>query len=190
MKKTTFDLLDATISKKYDSNLASSVEIRERFFTEEFWLDSPNWEKYGKELESVPFNWQEFKYTDVGVGNQLKDIILSNDSGVYMFIVKPSIQIFDMPKFVLYVGIAGENNSNRPLKKRLEDYFKIESIKKRDAIIRMLEKYYQTTYVAYSCLSLSTLELKKIETSLIGFFYPLCNKDDFPIELKPVKKAF
>jgi hypothetical protein len=190
MKKKTFDLLDATISIKYETHIAAPIEMRERFFSEKFWLDNPNWENYGKELESISFNWQEFKYTDVRVGNQLEDIILSNDSGVYMFVVKPSIQIFDMPKFVLYVGIAGENNSNRPLKKRLEDYFKIESIKKRDAIIRMLEKYYRTTYIAYSCLNLSTVELKKIETSLIGFFYPICNKDDFPIDLKPIKKAF
>jgi hypothetical protein len=188
--KKTFDVLDAGISDKYNAYIASLPEMRERFFTESFWLDAPNWEKYHAQLAAINFNWKEFKYSEITVTNQIENIITTDETGIYMLFVKPINQIYDMPKFVLYVGIAGENNKSRPVRERLKDYFNFNSIKKRDAIIRLLQKYYKNTYIAYSLLNANTTELKRIETALLGYFYPKPNKDDFPLELKPIKKSF
>lgn len=190
MRKATFDLLDAEISKKYNEYIADYSEVRERFFTEKFWLDVPNWQKYFRDLSTFTFVWNEFKYTDINVSNQLDTVINSNDTGIYMFIIKPENQIYGLPKFVMYIGLSGENNSSRPLKDRLKDYYKFSQVKKRDAVLRLLEKYYKNIYVAYALLNLSMSQLKQIETALIGFFYPQCNKDDFPVELQPIKKSF
>ena len=190
LRKKTLDVLDAGISEKHDIYLASPVEMRERFFSESFWLDSSNWEKYFSELASIDFKWEEFKYSEISIDNQIENVIPTNETGIYMFFVKPNNLIFDMPKFVLYIGIAGENDKLRPVRERLKDYFNFNSVKKRGAILRLLQKYYKNTYIAYSLLSYDTIELKRIETALLGYFYPKPNKDDFPIELKPVKKSF
>lgn len=190
LKQKTFDVLDAGISEKYNTYLISPPEMRERFFTESFWLDAPNWETYHAQIAAIDFNWQEFKYSEITVNNQIENIIPTDETGIYMFFVKPTNQIYDMPKFVLYVGIAGENNQLRPVRERLKDYFNFNSVKKRDAVLRLLQKYYKNTYVAYSLLGVGTSELKRIETALLGYFYPRPNKDDFPLELKPIKKSF
>lgn len=189
-RQKTLDVLDAGLAEKYDRYMAAPIEMRERFFTEGFWLEASNWEKYYAELETVNFNWQEFKYNDISADNPLDKVITSDETGIYMFIVKSNNTIFDLPKFVLYVGMSGENNSKRSLKERLKDYYYIEKVKKRDAVLRLLQKYHKNVYVAYSLLQMSEAEIRSIETSLLGFFYPKPNKDDFPVELKPLKKGF
>lgn len=193
MKNTTLDLLDATLSKEHFSYINDNPTKRKRNLTEEFWLDNPNWEKYYNQIIASGnlLNWNEFKYTDVSIDNKtLTDIISSDETGIYMFIVRPENLIFEMPKYVLYIGIAGENNSERSLKKRLEDYFNINKIKKRDAVLLLLQKYYKNVYISYCLLNIGTKELKELESNLIGYFYPIANKDDFPFELKPIKKSF
>lgn len=189
-RQKTFDLLDAGLSERYDKYMAAPIEMRERFFTEGFWLETYNWDKYYTELSTTTFDWREFRYTDVTVDNPLENVITSDATGIYMFVIRSHNSIFGMPKFVLYVGISGENDSKRPLKERLKDYYYIEKIKKRNGVLRLLQKYYKNVYVVYSLLNLSEIELRNIETSLLGFFYPKPNKDDFPVELRPLKKAF
>lgn len=107
-----------------------------------------------------------------------------------MFIIKPNDPIYDCPKNVFYIGISGENNRNRPVRDRIKDYFQHSKLKKRDAVMRLLGKYFRNVYVAYTYCVEPTIILKEIESSLIGFFYPICNKDDFPVELKVEQKAF
>jgi hypothetical protein len=189
-QQKTLDLLDVGLSGKYNMYKAAPDEMRLRFFTESFWLESTNWEKYHKAISSINFNWQEFKYTEVTRARPIEDIINSQATGIYMFIVKADDLIYGMPKFVLYIGIAGENNSGRPVQERLKDYFYIEKVKKRNAVLRLLQKYYKQTYIAYSLLNVSTKELKRIETALLGYFYPIPNKEDFPIDIMPLKLAF
>ncbi|GHT34353.1 hypothetical protein FACS189434_10370 [Bacteroidia bacterium] len=190
MKTATLDILDKEISQQFQSWQDSDFEKRKRNYMENIVLDIPNWKKYHSDIEQYNLQWNEFKYDSITDLVELDQIIKECHTGFYMFIVKPQNAIYDMPKNVFYVGMSGENNSNRPLKERLKDYFHLDKIKKRNAVIRLLQKYYPNVYIAYSLYDANTNILKQIETSLIGFFYPLCNKDDFPIELKGDKKAF
>jgi hypothetical protein len=184
----TFDLLDAHFIKENKRDY-KSLKSNPRFASskEEVIIDPQYWEDYYPLISTITFNWKEFKYSS---RPNLNKLITNDDPGMYIFYIKPPNTILDMPKFVLYVGISNENNSNRPLKVRLSEYFRVKEIKKRSSLHRLLVKYYDYTYVAFSTLQLNTAKIKALETSVLGFFYPLTNKDDFPVEIKAPKKAF
>jgi hypothetical protein len=190
MKTATFDILDKNLSEEYQTWALPNFEKRKRLYEETFLCDIINWENYYKQIEPYNLMWKEFKYDSIEDLAQIDQIIGDDCTGFYMLVVKPKNAVYEMPKNVFYVGMSGEKNSNRPLKERLKDYFNLNKIKKRNAVMRLLHKYYPNVYIAYSLYNNSTDILKQIESSLIGFFYPLCNKDDFPIELKEDKKAF
>jgi hypothetical protein len=190
MKTATLDILDKELSNGFQNWQQLDFAIRKRNYTEKIVMDIPNWDIYYQRIETCNLNWVEFKYDSIEDLAHIDRIVNLDDTGFYMFIVKPNNCIYDMPKNVFYIGMSGEYNSNRPLRERLKDYFRLDKVKKRDAVMRLLQKYYPNVYVAYSLYNADTDILKQIETSLIGFFYPLCNKDDFPIELKQDKKAF
>jgi len=71
--------------------------------------------------------------------------IATDDIGIYLFVIRPEERILELPQFVMYVGIAGEGGSNRPLKTRLSDYYNINNIRKRKKLHSMLKKYYNNT---------------------------------------------
>src|SRR5690606_4407179 len=120
MKLSTLDILDKDLGDQNDGYLNMSDEVRFRFFKEEFLLDRTYWERHYNRLRTVPFDWKEFKYRDVKKIDDIDSLINSDEIGVYLFIVKPEKMIYDLPKFVFYVGIAGEGGSGRPLKVRLK----------------------------------------------------------------------
>ncbi|OYZ01875.1 MAG: hypothetical protein B7Y37_04575 [Sphingobacteriia bacterium 28-36-52] len=197
LQKKTVDVLDAHITSQNKGFIKNDEYARNRIFKEEFILDTVNWDKYYNDFDStissnnISLNWNEFKYTDVIATPALLDrIITSSETGIYLFVVKSHGQIYEYSKFVFYVGISGENGSGRPLRDRLKDYFRLEQIKKRNAVLRILEKYINNVHIAFFLTNVNYTVLKQIETSLIGYFYPLANKDDFPVELQPIKKSF
>lgn len=197
LRKKTIDILDVHITAENDTYIKANEYTRSRTFSEHFRLDSVNWEKYYKDFDTtvtankITLAWNEFKYSDViATPNLIDKKITTNDTGIYLFVVKSQSAIHEYSKFVLYVGISGENGSGRPLRERLKDYFRLNQIKKRDAVLRMLEKYKNNVHVAFFLANVNYTILKEMETALIGYFYPLANKDDFPVELQPSKKSF
>lgn len=190
MRKKTLDILDTSLSESYSSKLGLKEDDRWRIFEEKFKLDPNYWSRHYSNLSNIEFKWQEFNYHEVVKSNDLKIRIKSKETGIYFFLIKPKNLIYDLPKFVVYVGIAGAHNSKRPLVERLQDYFRLEEIKKRKAVHRIIQQYYHHIYVVYTLLDVDYLELERIEKELIGFFFPICNKDDFPVDLGNLKKAF
>lgn len=189
MARITIDILDKELTRTTNYYSSLNKEVRFRFLREEFLLDRYYWEKYHKLLSKVKFTWNEFKYTDITSTGMLDTIIPTDDIGVYVFIIKGDNLILDAPKFIFYVGIAGERNSGRPLRTRLKDYF-YTSVKKRKQVHRLLSMYHKNVYVSYSTMKVSSARLSNIEKCLHGFFYPVCNERDFPVEIKDLRKAF
>lgn len=186
----TLDVLDSYLKDEYANWTTPGFKYRRKNYTESLLLDPINWEKYYSEIEPYELVWNEFKYNDIRDVNEIDSIVQDSKCGLYMFFIKPNRIIYDMPKHVFYIGMSGENDSGRPLKDRLKDYFNLERVKKRDAVVRMIEKYYENVYIAFTLVDQKTSVLKHIESSLIGFFWPIANKDDFPGDLKSEKKAF
>jgi hypothetical protein len=139
IRDSTYDLLDASYTTHVVDFLSLKDEYRYKNSEETFILDPNYWEKYYRIINATGcvFNWQEFKYDS---RPDLDKLIPSNDIGIYLFIIKPQNRINDFPKFVVYVGISGEDGSNRPLKDRLADYLNFNVIKKRHKIHRLIKK--------------------------------------------------
>lgn len=189
IKDSTFDLLDASYTSHVVDYLSLQDEYRYQNSEETFILDPNYWEKYYRIINATgcAFNWQEFKFDS---RPDLNAIIPSNDIGIYMFVIKPVNRINDLPKFVIYIGISGESGSNRPLKERLADYLNYNIIKKRGKIHRLIKKYYGETYVSFSTVNVTWQVLEEIEEALHGFFVPIGNTRDFPVDIKLIKKSF
>ena len=191
MNFATLDVLDKNLSIEHNSFIKANPELRFSFYKEKLLLDPNYWDEYYDKLNQYEFEWTELKYQDIVSGKiNINNVIDQDYTGVYLFIVKGNRLIYDLPKFVLYVGIAGENDSARSLRNRLSDYFHIEQIKKRGKIHGLLKKYYNNIYIAFSYMKKSPQELRDIEKLLHGFFYPIYCDRDFPAELKQLKKAF
>lgn len=190
MKQKTLDLLDKDLSGTNDYYSKLDNEVRFRFLREQFLLDRYYWDKYFPLINKYKYHWNEFKYTDIKNPDSIDTLLPTDDIGVYVFIIKSENLFLDIPKYVFYVGISGERNSNRPLRERLKDYFRLNQVKKRKQVHRLLSMYYQNVYIKYSPLQISSSLLQQLEMDLHGFYYPICNERDFPVELKNLRKAF
>lgn len=185
----TFDLLDAEYTREVVDFLSLDDKFRYKNAEETMILDPNYWEKYYRIIQSYDcnFNWNEFKFDS---RPDLNALIQTNDIGVYMFIIKPINLIYGEPSYVIYVGISGEKDSNRPLKDRIADYLNYNNIKKRKKLHRLLSKYYGEAYMAYSVVNVSSQQLKEVEKALHGYFMPIANDRDFPVGIKNIKKSF
>ncbi len=195
MKKPTLDILDAITPIYTDYQDLKPDIVRQKEYTSKFSLNNKAWETHYLELQTLTFNWNELKYSDVAEKKISLDQTVPKSTGVYIFIVKSNNAIYDLPKFVYYVGIAGAGGKKRTLNERLKDYFADSHLKKRDTVRIMIFKHFANVYIGYSPIKLtskSKITLEQIETSLIGFFgtHLLANKDDIPVSLKPQAKAF
>lgn len=170
IKQKTFDLLDAHLRTENDFYNNLDFDKRQVFYTHKTYRVDPWWanKKY-EELKKESFNWSTpIKYSD------LKDFnkhISSNDIGIYLFLVSPKNLIFNLPQTVLYVGISGDKGKERPLKDRLNDYYQISKLEKRENIHKLIQLYYDDLYVVYTFYKGADYkELLKIETALTEFF--------------------
>lgn len=187
--KETLDVLDNYFNNEVAK--MANLDDLDRWDTTkvEFHLDPIYWDLFYHRIKPFTFNWQEFKYSDLP---DLTQLIPSDDVGIYMFIVKSGFLIYGLPQFLLYVGISGEKGSERPLRERLNDYFNLNNITKRNKLHRLIKRYYHNTYVVFSTIDRSIVsvdQLEQLEKDLHGFFIPPANDRDFPIEVKPLIKA-
>ncbi len=187
MKQATLDLLDSELRKGNLKFQNYPFEDRFGLYRKSFLLDPSNWEKYYPQIKKYQFHWKEFKYAKM---QNINSLINSDKPGIYFFCVKPPELLYNLPNYVLYVGISNERDSNRSLQERLKDYFYFSIIKKRNNIHRMLQMFYDHIYVVYSLLDLKSESLREIEQALHAFYYPPENRRDFPVEFKEAQKAW
>lgn len=187
--KKTLDVLDNHYREEEHKQANLDDMVRWDTTKIEFHLDPTYWNLFYERIKNYTFNWTEFKYSD---RPDLAKLIPNDDIGIYMFIVRSSFLIYGLPQFLLYIGIAGEKGSERPLRKRLNDYFNLNTIKKRNRLHRLISRYYLNTYVVFSTIDknvVSFSQLEQLEKDLHGFFIPPANERDFPVEIKPIIKA-
>lgn len=95
-----------------------------------------------------------------------------------------------MPKHVIYVGIAGERGSGRPLRDRLKDYYNINALKKRSGIHKALQLYYDEAYFSYALYNGSYQDIENLEVLLHEFFSPKWATRDYEPSTKAAKAAW
>jgi hypothetical protein len=147
------------------------------------------WNDNHVEINQHQYNWTEVKYTELKAHLDANPVS-ANGVGIYFFIIKPDNLVYSLPCYVFYVGVAGETDGQRPLRDRLYDYLQLSQVKKREAVHLTLQQYYNNTYVVYSKVNLTPVNLRKLETAFHGFYYPWAGKRDFPVEMKQQQKAW
>ena len=188
IKQATLDLLDSELRRDYDKYNNYPYDDRLKLFSHSIRID-PYWSiQMLKGVNEDAFKWSEpIKFSD---NPKFEELIESNEKGLYLFIVRPNQTILDLPQYVIYVGISGEKGSNRALKDRLSDYQYISQLKKRKALHKMLQLYYNEVYIRYSLFEGEAEDLESLETVLHEYFNPLCNTRDFIPETKQAKRAW
>lgn len=105
---------------------------------------------------------------------------VSNTSGIYTLVIKPSIAQHPACSYVMYVGQA-EN-----LRSRFNSYCTQER-RIRPRIVRML--YSWDGFVYFCACSVPRNQLKRVEDALIESYVPPANSD-YPATLRAAIKAF
>ncbi len=166
MRQSTLDLLDSELRSSSARYSASSAQDRQKFFSLTFQADPVQWQARENYFSGQNLQWIEFRYRDVVNANDLDSRITSNSPGLYIFSVRPDSLVAGFPHFALYGGISNDRNSNRPLRERLKDYFRMNTVKKRENVHQMLQLYYSHIWVSCTLLNWSTRRLKELETNL------------------------
>lgn len=161
----------------------------EKLYRQNLTISPKYWGLHGPAIEAANLRWSWVHFKELNAHMKLKPD-RADKPGLYLFVVKPVVQFEYMPSFVFYVGMSGEHGSDRPLRDRLCDYLRIDSIKKRDAVHRTLLMYYDHVWVAYASSGNSFGEIMKLEEALHGFFMPWAGKRDFPAKIKAARAAW
>jgi hypothetical protein len=172
MKQATLDLLDASLRRDFDAYIAASPRHRQKFFSHSFQADPVQWVQYSAYFANTPLHWDEFRYKDAVEANDLDVRIPTDEPGLYIFFAQPDTLVGGFPQFPFYGGISNDRNSNRPLRERLKDYFRLETVAKRDNVDQMLQLYYPHVWIKFTLLNWTTQRLKELETNLheyLGF---------------------
>jgi hypothetical protein len=192
MARATFDLIDAAIPEDFERWQNYPDDARFRSYLRTFLTDPVYWSRHVPAEEAFGLNWQEYRYADVRTADELDAQITSNESGIYIFYVRPNRLICSFPRFAFYVGISNEHNSQRPLRDRLKDYLpsRVRAKAKRDNIDQMLQLYYGVLWVTYACTDLQSAQLMDLESKLHGFLFPCYARRDYPDDIKTQIKRF
>lgn len=190
MKTETLDILDADLQAHYNKYATMSYDDREKLFTHNILVDPARSEEYWRENRSQleALSWTTVRYCEAAKNGHIDDLD-KHRIGIYVFIARPEHQIMSLPHFVLYVGIAGEN-SNRSLRDRLRDYFRIRQIQKRENIHKFLQLYYHETYIMYTYFDGPSEDLKALEVALHEFFQPKIPIREYSPETKSARRAW
>lgn len=186
MRQATLDILDASLRADYTKNLKKPPNDHFQLYSRTITVSPKYWKKYHPK-KALTWNWTKVRYRDLE--NHLQGLT-SASAGIYYFYVRPDSLLGELPQFVFYVGISGEHGSNRPLKTRLRDYLRLDTVKKRDAVHLTLQQFYPCVWVAYALPKVASSTLETLEKALHGYFQPWANDRDFPVEIKKARKAW
>lgn len=173
--QATLDLLDADLRAKATHYKDLPFDDRQKLFTHPIRIDPYRSEEKYPKIPKLKWS-KKYKFSD---HPNFERIITSKQIGIYVMYIRPPNLINDMPQFVMYVGISGENGSGRPLRERLMDYFQISKLKIRTNVHKMLQLYYEHVYIKYALYNGKYSNLESIEMALHEFYYPKFGKRDF-----------
>jgi hypothetical protein len=187
MKQATLDILDSELRRDYQRYQSMNYDDKYKLFSHHIYIDPLKSQTYYTDIVNHNLSWLgPIKYCSLP---NLDNIITEDKSGIYFFVVKPDLLILEMPQFVVYVGISGANQSFRPLRERLKDYFYFDKIKKRSNIHKMLQLYYENIYIYYAYFN-NNVNVSDIETALHEYFSPHFAKSAFDVETRNAVSAW
>lgn len=190
LKQATLDILDSELRSSHDNYMNMALDDHIKIYERQITVAPRLWKDNLARVSKVKYRWQEVKYTDLPkeIENSQKPL---DNIGIYYFSVRPDFLINQQPSYVFYVGIAGEGNSQRTLRQRLQDYLYVNKLEKRKNVHKTLQLYYEFIIVNYSIMpALTSQQLEELEVHLHDYLYPWVNSRDFSPSVKDAQKAW
>jgi len=191
-KPITFDPVDAPLWEAFGHYQSLSDDVRSRLYQHEIWTDPKNWQRNRPPAWVRQLKWKVFRYADVDTPTKLEQVVSRTAPGIYIFSVFPDVTIARFPALALYVGISNEKGSSRPLRERLKEYLpsRMSVIRKRKNIHKMLRLYYGYIWVYFCYVNKPSPMLRRAEQKLHGYLAPPAAERDYPVDMKPFRRAF
>jgi hypothetical protein len=191
-KPATFDPLDAPLWESYNYYQSLADSVRAPSYKHLFWVDPKHWLRHKPPAWVFKLKWESYRYSRVRTTDKLKALATRSKPGIYIFSVKPDVHVGGFPSYALYVGISNANDSGRSVRDRLADYLptRISTIKKRNAIHRMVCLYFGVLYVHFAYVTKPSSSLMRAEKTLHGYLAPPVAQDAYPVDMKPFRPAW
>lgn len=155
---------------KYDFSTGSGyldahndLKISERTFV----LSPTRWRSVA---HSTPLTWTKVAFTAANRNS------IPQSRGLYAFVVVHESTYFPPHGYLMYIGITGDDSSNRTLRIRYGEYLREKDKGGRAKIVTMLQSYPDDTYFFYAPITDRRRSLPKIEDDLLSALIPPCNE--------------
>lgn len=188
MIQATLDLFDSELRNSTNHYIQMNNDDRLKLLKFDIRIDPIHSDKYFNKINNCNLEFKDpIKLSEKPDLSQISDDLC----GIYLFVVQPTNLILNMPKYVLYIGISGANNSNRSLKKRLSDYLNINTVSKRNNIHKMMQLFYDHLYIYYAYFGNdSNFSINDIEIAFHEYFSPHFAKAAFEVNTKKSNSAW
>lgn len=126
--------------------------------------------------------WIKVKYNDCDAHQ------FPNQQGVYIFVV--SVEGGNLPtnSYIMYVGKAGDVDSDNTIAKRFRNYVNESGYIKRMSIRKMIKHYKEHLYYYYVTIP-DGQSTSQVEQALADIFLPPCCRVDFSAEVRTLLRG-
>ncbi len=146
----------------------------------EFSLSMAQWRKFKTRYK---LDWQKTRFEEAN------HVHIPKERGIYAFTVELSPGKLPHHGYILYIGITGDTSA-ATLNSRYRQY--VANLKKEDgrpAVFFMLKNWSGDLFFNYVPLARSSVDLAKIEKSLLSAVIPPVNKRDIEATITAAKAA-
>ncbi|RUW90244.1 hypothetical protein [Mesorhizobium sp. M7A.F.Ca.US.010.02.1.1] len=146
----------------------------------EFSLSMTQWRKFKTKYK---LTWQKTRF------DEANHVHIPKERGIYAFTVELSPSKLPQHGYILYVGITGDTSA-ATLHSRYRQY--VANLKKEDgrpAVFFMLKNWSGDLFFNYVPLAGSSVDLSKMEKSLLSAVIPPVNKRDIEATITAAKAA-
>lgn len=170
------DLADGSLNAKTDEEKLMSELAAHR-------CNHVLYPPFFKRVNELPeLEWKKVSFTEMSRAE------VPREKGVYAFAVEINHNFLMPITHILYVGKAGDVNSNNTLWRRYYDYLRTEKISDRVRIAGMLQRWKGCLSYYYAVVD-DGVSTAKVEETLLDILIPPYNRGDFSAELSNLLKG-
>ncbi|WP_147362207.1 hypothetical protein [Enterobacter cloacae] len=126
--------------------------------------------------------WVKVKYTEHALHT------FPRQQGVYMFMVSFEDSNLPSNSYVMYVGKAGDTNSNNTIHTRFRDYLNPSGYRDRPRVRPLIKHFSEHLYYYYATIPAGQ-STSEVESTLADVFAPPCCQRDFSARVRSLLKG-
>lgn len=136
-----------------------------------------------RRAEDLPdLDWVRIKYSDHG------DHQLPAQQGVYIFMVSFENENLPANSYVMYVGKAGDVDSNNTIAERFRDYVNKSGYYRRSRVKKLIKHFSHHLFYHYAEIP-DGQSTSAVEQALADVFIPPCCQRDFSAEVRSLLRG-